>query len=74
MCVKEGGDGRAVGGGVSSIIHQLVLLIYLTPRGAERDLPPGSAVRSLSLSRWMLTFPSLFPLSPCTPSSSSEDG
>lgn len=71
MCVKEGGDGRAVGGGVSSIIHQLVLLIYLTPQGAERDLPPGSAARSLS--RWMLTFPSLFPLSLCTPSSS-EDG
>lgn len=49
MCVKEGGDGRAVGGGVSSIIHQLVLLIYLTPQGAEGDLPPGSAARSLSL-------------------------
>lgn len=67
MCVKEGGDGRAVAGGVGSIIHQLVLLIYLTPQGTERDLPPGSAVR------WMLIFPSLFPLSLRTPYSS-EDG
>lgn len=62
MCVKEGGDGRAVGGGVSSIIHQLVLLIYLTPQGAERDLPPGSAARSLSLDAYISISLSSFPL------------
>lgn len=41
MCVEEGCDGKAIGGGVSSIIHQLMDQtappIYLTVRGAERD-------------------------------------
>lgn len=40
MCVAEEGGGKAGGGGVSSIIHQLMyqtaLPIYLSPRGAER--------------------------------------
>lgn len=43
MSVEEGSDGEAIGGGVSSIIHQLVRLIYLPLQGAERDLPSGSA-------------------------------
>lgn len=40
MCVEEGGDGKTIGGGVSSIIHQLLfqtaLPIYLSLQGAER--------------------------------------
>ena len=42
MCVEEEGGGKALGGGVSSIIHQLMdqpaPLIYLTLQGAERLL------------------------------------
>lgn len=70
MCVEEEGDGKAIGLGVSSIIHQLMdqtaRLIYLTLQDAERDLLSGSA------SVLMLTFPSFPPLSFCT--LSSEDG
>lgn len=50
MSVEEGGDGEAIGGGVSSIIHQPVRLIYLPPQGAERDLPSGSARSHFHLS------------------------
>lgn len=71
MCVEEEGDGKALGGGVSSIIHQLMdqtaPLIYLTLQGAERGL-----LLSGSASVFMLTFPSFSPLSLCT--LSSEDG
>lgn len=42
MCVEEEGGGKALGGGVSSIIHQLMdqpaPLIYLILQGAERLL------------------------------------
>lgn len=40
MCVEEEGDGKAIGGGINSIIHQLMyqtaLPIYLSLQGAER--------------------------------------
>lgn len=40
MCAEEEGDGKAIGGGVSSIIHQLMyqtaLPIYLSLQGVER--------------------------------------
>lgn len=40
MCVEEEGDGKAVGRGINSIIHQLMyqtaLPIYLSLQGAER--------------------------------------
>lgn len=51
MCVEEEGDGKAIGGSVSSIIHQLMDQtgppIYLTLQGAERD------VFLLSSSPWL---------------------
>lgn len=71
MCVEEEGDGKAIGLGVSSIIHQLMdqtaRLIYLTLQGAERDLPLSGSASAL-----MLEFPSFSPFSFCT--LSSEDG
>lgn len=67
MCVEEEGDGKAIGGGVSSIIHQLMDQtappIYLTLQGAERDL-----LLSGPASLFMLPSPSFSPLSLCTPS------
>lgn len=75
MCVEEGCDGKAIGGGVSSIIHQLMDQtappIYLTVRGAERDGVFFSAYLRLSASASFLmpTSPSFSPLLLCTLSS-----
>ncbi len=66
MCVKEEGDRRAIGGGVSSIFHQLMDQmappIYLPLQDPERDL----LLLFGSAPRLMLISPSFSPLFICT--------